>query len=122
MTADEITATIINFQLMTSSNEQRQPLLFLAYASTRLSNQWSMRPRKPRRGDNLQQLKVEVDAIGAHLRGLFLTQFAHKGIWRQPMAGILTLQPASGLALVLSIVRVPQKEQIRDHLVLLVSG
>ncbi len=38
------------------------------------------------------------------------------------MRGIFIPQPASGLALVIPIVLVPQMEQIRDHLVLLVSG
>ena len=72
-------------------------------------------------GDDLQQLKMEVDAIGAHLRGLFLIKFALKSIRWEPMRRILVLQPARGLARVLSIVRTPKMEQIRDHHVLLAN-
>ena len=52
-------------------------------------------------GNDLQQVKVEVNAVHAPLRRLFLIQSALKGIRREPMRGILVLQPASSLALVL---------------------
>jgi hypothetical protein len=45
----------------------------------------------PRGGDDLQQFKMEVDAIGAHLRGFFLIKFALKSIRWEPMRWILIL-------------------------------